>query len=232
MFVSFLNTITYIFLLSFITGVIEEMDSPVEPISRYGVFSAAINSIFFLWGGSGASYDLSHVHMFDSPSGAWTAKQTTGTPPPGYYQGTSTSVGDIMYTFGGWDYNNKDTGCLYELNIKTLVWQLFSQKGPMKKKRCAMAAINDILVLFGGRTKSPGNTQSGSQCVKIDDYYYTNELHVYNLKTSECFSSEYILQVDLVVASYCSPLTLLYFEEFFCNHSYLYVELSSFSVNN
>ena len=162
------------------------MDRPVEPEPRHAAFSAAIESNFFLWGGDGASDDLSHVHVFDSSSGAWTAKQTTGTPPPGYYDGDSTSVGDIMYTYGGWDYDYKDTGCLCELNIKTLVWQLLSQEGPMKKRRCAMAAIKEMLILFGGLTSSPGEVQPGSQCVKDGyDDYYLNEVHVYNLKTSE-----------------------------------------------
>ena len=130
------------------------MDHPVGPMPRSGAFSAAINSNFFLWGGDGPSDDLSHVHVFDSASGAWTAKQTTGTPPPGYKYGASTSVGDIMYTYGGWDHRNKDTGCLCELNSKTLVWQLLSQEGPMKKRGCAMAAIKDMIVLFGGCIKS------------------------------------------------------------------------------
>ena len=92
------------------------MDRPAEPKSRYGAFSAAIISDFFPNGSDGASDNLSHIHVFDSSSGAWTAKQTTGTPPLGYYYGASTSVGDIMYTYGGWDHHGKDTGCLYELN--------------------------------------------------------------------------------------------------------------------
>ena len=82
---------------------------------------------------------------------------------------------------------DKDTGRLYELNIKTLVWQLLSQEGPMKKIRCAMAAIKERLILFGGITDSPGDIQPGSQCVEDDGYggYFLNEVHVYNLKTSE-----------------------------------------------
>ena len=161
------------------------MDRPVEPKPRHAAFSAAIESNFFLWGGERASDDLSHVHVFDSSSGAWTAKQTTGTPPPGYKYGAPTSVGDIMYTYGGWDHHVNDTGCLYELNIKTLVWQLLSQEGPMKKSECAMVAIKEMLILFGGLTSSPGDIQPESQCVKFGDDYYLNEVHVYNLKTSE-----------------------------------------------
>ena len=159
------------------------MDCPVEPNPTFAAISAAINSSFFLGGGI---EDRSHVHVFDSSSGAWTAKQTTGTPPPRDTYGASTSVGDIMYTYGGLDHHNKDTGCLYELNIKTLVWQLLSQEGPMKKNECVMAAIKERLILFGGLTSSPGDIQPESQCVK-DGYgdYYLNELHVYNLKTSE-----------------------------------------------
>ena len=162
------------------------MDRPVEPKPIVAAFSAAIDSNFFLWGGDEASDDLSHVHVFGSSSGAWTAKQTTGTPPPGYSSGASTSVGDIMYTYGGRDHHKKDTGCLCELNSKTLVWQLLSQEGPMKKRGCAMAAIKERLILFGGSTSSPGEIQPGSQCVKNDiGGYCLNEVHVYNLKTSE-----------------------------------------------
>ena len=165
------------------------MDRPVEPKSRYGAISAAINSNFYLWGGIGASV-LSEVNMFDSSSGAWTAKHTTGTPPPGYMYGAFTSDGDIMYTYGGVEQNGGNTSCLYELSMNTLVWQLLSQEGPTKKRGSAMAAINGMLVLIGGHTKSPGEIQPGSQCVEIDDDYYLNELHVYNLKTRECISSE------------------------------------------
>ena len=183
------------------------MDHPVEPKTRVGAFSTVVNFNFFLWGGDIASEDLSHVHVFDSASGAWTAKQTTGTPPPGYKYGASTSIGDIMYTYGGWDRYDKDTGCLCELNTRTLVWQLLSQEGPMKKRECAMAAIKEMLVLFGGCSKSPGDLQLGPQCVEINGNYYTNVLHVYNLKTSEYIISECILGGNLEMS--CKlPLTL------------------------
>ena len=152
------------------------MDRPVEPEPRSGTFSAIINSNFLLWGGSGASVNLSHVHVFDSSNGAWTAKQTTGTPPPGYKCGASTSVDNVMYTYGGLEKHS--TGNLQAFDVTTLVWQFLSQEGPMKKYGCAIAAIKEMLVLFGGCTKSPGAIQPGSQCVKFGDYYYTNELHV------------------------------------------------------
>ena len=160
------------------------MDHPVEPEPRSGAFSATVNSDFCLWGGSGASINLSHVHVFDSSNGAWTAKQSTGEPPPGCRGGASTSVGDIMYTYGGLAKTN--TGNLQAFDVTTLVWQLLSQEGPIKKNVCAMAAVAGMLVLFGGRTKSPPRTiQPGSQCVEIAGDYFLNELHVYNLKTSE-----------------------------------------------
>ena len=165
------------------------MDCPVEPDPRTGAFSTTINSDFFLWGGSGASANLSHFHVFDSSSGAWTAKQTTGTPPPGYKYGDSTSVDNVMYTYGG--LGKHTSGKLQAFDVTTLVWQLLSEEGPMKKKGCAIADIKSMLVLFGGQTSSPGAVQPGSQCVKLGDYYYTNELHVYNLKTSEYISLQY-----------------------------------------
>ena len=210
------------------------MDRPVEPKLRSKAFSAAINSKFFLWGGDGAS-DVSHVHVFDSSCGAWTAKQTTGTPPPGYKGGASTSVGDIMYTYGGWDHHDKDTGCLCELNIKTLIWQLLSREGPMKKCGCAMAARKNMLMLFGGNTSSPRSVQPGSQCVK-DRYgdFYLNEVHVYNLKTSECISSEYIRSRsrnrlgELQATPYLttSHSIIVKFRRILTHHSYLDTELS------
>ena len=91
-----------------------------------------------------------------------------------------------MYTYGGWDSFNNDTGCLYELSQKSLIWQLLFKEGPTKKIGCEMEAIMDVLVCFGGSTKSQiGSIQFGSQCVEINDEYHTNELHVYNLKRSE-----------------------------------------------
>ena len=197
------------------------MDRPLEPEPRLAAFSAAIESNFFLWGGDGASGDLLHIHVFDSSSGAWTAKQTTGTPPPGYQYGASTSAGDIMYTYGGWDHHDKDTGSLYELNIKTLIWQLLSQERPMKKKRCAMAAMKERLILFGGSTSSPGDIQPGSHVEDDIGRYCLNEVHVYNLKTSKCISSEYILGVDLGIGweSCEPPLT---------SHSIIVINLEEF----
>ena len=171
------------------------MDRPVEPDPRTGAFSATINSDFFLWGGSGASANLSHIHVFDSACGGWTAKQTAGISPPGYQYGASISDGNVMYTYGG--LGKHTSGNLQAFDVTTLVWQLLSKEGPMKKHGCAIAAIKSMLVLFGGCTKSPGAIQPGSQCVKLGDRYYTNELHVYNLKTSEYISSEYILGIDL-----------------------------------
>jgi len=44
-----------------------------------------------------------------------------------------------------------------------------------------MAAILDLLVLYGGFTWSPGDIQPGSQCVKIGDYLHTDELHALSL---------------------------------------------------
>jgi len=165
------------------------MDLSVQPTPRLEAFSATINSNFFLWGGRGASDDLSHLNEFNSSNSAWKTKQTTGTPPTGYEFGACTSVGHIIYTYGGWKSANQDTGNLQSLNTKTQEWKLLSQEGPMKKNGCAMAAILGMLVLYGGRTRSPGDIQPGSQCVQCRDDYYTNELHVYSLKKSEYISS-------------------------------------------
>ena len=84
-----------------------------------------------------------------------------------------------------------------------------------------MAAMKELLILFGGSTSSPGDIQPESQCVKIGSEYYLNELHVYNLKTSECISSEYILQVDLGIGweSCKPPLT---------SHSIIVINLEEF----
>ena len=161
------------------------MDHPVQPTPRRGAFSVAINRSFFLWGGSGASVNLSHIQVFNSSSCAWTAKQTTGTPPFGCYDGASTNVGDIVYTYGGLSKCNQETRDLHGLDTTSLAWQLLSQEGPMKKAGCAMAAIRNMLVFFGGRTCSPGCIQPGSRCIEIDKGFYTNEFHAYNLKTSK-----------------------------------------------
>jgi len=96
------------------------MDRLLEPAPRRGAFSAAINSNFFLWGGAGHSDDLSCIDTFNSSSGAWTAKQTTGAHPPGYKYGTSTVVGDTVYTYGEWGSKYKDIGCLQTLNTEAL----------------------------------------------------------------------------------------------------------------
>ena len=161
------------------------MDGPAEPAATSGAFSATIKSDFFLWGSSGSSDDLSHLYKFASTSRAWEAKQTTGTPPPGFTLGCSASLDDTMYTYGGWGRDDQETGCLLALNTETLAWQLLSEEGPMKKVECAMAAVREMLVLFGGGTHSPADIRPGSQFSRIRNFYYTNELQIYDLKKRE-----------------------------------------------
>jgi len=86
----------------------------------------------------------------------------------------------------------------------------------MDKRGCAMAAILDMLVLYGGRTCSLGDIQLGSRCDQTGDDYFTNELHIYSMKTSEYISYECMVGVDLGLGweSCESPLTSKVMEKF------------------
>ena len=147
----------------------------VEPSSRLGCVSAAIDSKVFVWGGELAySEDTSHLknrYILDTLNEKWTSKSINGEHPRGYKFCCSAQSGNVLYVYGGQDENDKDEGSLFSLNLDILSWRELSphvHDGPSKKHRGGIIVWVEKVILFGGYT---------------EDGDRTNELHIFDLST-------------------------------------------------
>ena len=160
-----------------------------EPPPRKDHFSAAIHRHYLVYGGDiqeGSSELPTKLYKFSVDREQWWRTTTTGQhPPPGLKWGSSASIENFFYLFGGWDdqscYNN-----LYQFDCNNLNWTLLSTIGgtnaPMAKIGCGMVYYNGTLVVFGGHYDQPtGPTQPEAEY----DGDRTNEIHQYNLEEGE-----------------------------------------------
>ena len=144
-----------------------------EPTPRRGCVAATINSRVYVWGGSTASRDTSHLanlFILDSRTEKWLSRPITGQHPPGYKYCAAAQDTNLLYVYGGSDEHNKYTGSLYCLDLDLLSWTELSphvQGGPKKKGSCGMVIQENKIILFGG------NNAAGD----------TDELHMFNLST-------------------------------------------------
>ena len=168
-----------------------------EPSPRHCHYAAPVGGRCFLWGGcvpdfsaSGKKKLASTVEIFDPYLEVWEQQSTSGVPPPGLYGGTSVSLLDQLYSFGGYDgasfYNS-----LHTLDPTSLEWKplrvLNQADGPMRKFGCRMVPYGqDRLALFGGYSIPTGPTQPGATFTKdtrsTDGMGWSNELHSFNIK--------------------------------------------------
>lgn len=128
---------------------------------------------------SGTTTELEDPYFYDYGAEKWTRKRAKGDPPPGRYWGACCCSGNSIYLYGGQNVLEADQGSLYEFNTEMLSWKKLEEHStpgaPMKKRCCGMVDYNGNLIIFGGYTDSPGNIQTGSECVRGR----TNELHMY-----------------------------------------------------
>ena len=136
------------------------------------------------------------VDVFDTYTELWQQKKTTGkTPAPDVYLTASASLGDDLFTFGGWDGNRRNDS-LHRLHRLEggLEWIELSSRNkspesPMAKEGAGMVAFGDNLAVYGGYGRPPGPTQPGSSFVRDTREHrngegWTNEFHIYNLEKS------------------------------------------------
>ena len=170
---------------------------PYEPSPRWGHCATPVGGRCFLWGGrvpdfsaTGRKKLASTVEIFDPCLELWEQQSTSGVPPPGLYFGTSVSLSNQLYSFGGCDgasfYNT-----LHTLDPTSLEWKeqrvLNQADGPMGKFGCGMVPYGqDRLALFGGAGIPTGPTQPGATFTKHTRYTdgrgWSNELHSFNIK--------------------------------------------------
>jgi len=126
------------------------------------------------------------VETFDSYTEEWQQKAVTGeAPAPGVHGAASASVGDDLFTFGGWD-GSRWFNPLHVLKRATQWIELCPQndraESPMAKFGAGMVAFGNNLAVFGGHSTPHGPTQPGSSFIKRADDGWTNEFHIYNLE--------------------------------------------------
>ena len=157
-----------------------------EPPARSRHFAAPLGENLYIWGGESETEDnlslRAEFARYDPLSEQWSKFPIDGNSltPPGLTNGACTSSDKSFYTYGGFStvsFQSSLTGSLFEFNAQSASWtQLsvgYSQSSfsPTMKYGCKMVHYEGKLVLFGGCS----TYQTG----------YTNELHLFNLNTSE-----------------------------------------------
>jgi len=174
-----------------------DQTKPYEPSPRFGHCAAPVGGRCFLWGGHVPDFSASRrkklastVEIFDLYLEIWEQQPTLGIPPPGLYHGTSVSLLDQLYSFGGCD-DASYCNTLHTMDPTSLEWkQLRVQNqadGPMRKLACRMVPYGqDRLALFGGYGFPISPTQPGATFTKDTRYTdgrgWSNELHSFNIK--------------------------------------------------
>ena len=167
-----------------------------QPSPRFDHCAAQVGEKSFLWGGrtqdlsvGGRKTLASELNTFDSFSGTWSTRATTGVPPPGLYRGGCTVIDNSLYYFGGMDghsyYNS-----LHCINSITAEWKELSSLNPvnqpMPKAGFGIVTYTDAatLAIFAGYGKPINPTQAGAQFIqntKHTGWGWTNEFHLFNL---------------------------------------------------
>ena len=130
------------------------------------------------------------VELFDSCTESWQQKEVTGEAPAlGVYAAASASVGDDLFSFGGYD-GSRDYNALHKLKHATQWVELCPQndraESPMAKNGAGMVAFGNNLAVFGGYGIPHGPIQPGLSFVRDTRYTdgsgWTNEFHIYSLE--------------------------------------------------
>ena len=140
-----------------------------EPTPRTWHFSSTVAGQTYIYGGTtrGAEDDEKSVFGFLQKKEVWKRHTTTGTPPGMLIEGACTSVGDVIYMYGGYQYVRGEQGGLYSLDVREMKWSKVSN-GP-RLGRCGIAHRKNKLVVFG----------------VYGDNRMSNALHIFDLEEGE-----------------------------------------------
>ena len=165
-----------------------------EPSPRFVHYAVPVRGRVYAWGGrtqdfseSGQRKLKSVVETFDPYTEVWQQRGTSGSPPPGVYDGAYAAIGDSMYVSCGTD-DHKFHSALHEFDTTTLQWKDRTVTGgPMRKAGCRMISYEgDKLALFGGYGYPTGPIQPGSKFIKSTRYTdgrgWTNEFHLFHTR--------------------------------------------------
>ena len=166
-----------------------------EPLPRLCHISGCVDRKLIVIGGQSQDSSeksrqnlASAIDIFDICSESWEEKQVEGNAPsPGTYSAASTSLGDRIYTFGGFAEGSVFFNTVHRLDTKTWCWSQVSPQNadgsPMPKFGCGMIALGNRFAVFGGhgKPKPPGSTEQ--LFIKNTRYKdgrgWTNEFHIY-----------------------------------------------------
>ncbi len=160
-----------------------------------------------MWGGVSAELPREHsnekktsiitnLDKLNIPLLQWDTVTTTGTPPAGVMNYSSTALSNDMYVFGGrCDYSGDCChNDLHHFNATNKVWRAIptiTATRPMKKYNCGLISYSyqgsDYLLTLGGEGGKQLPTQQQRHSLYIPDQcgdYYTNEIHIMNITTS------------------------------------------------
>ena len=135
-----------------------------EPAPRAYHFSSTVAGQTYIYGGN---TDEKSVFGFLQKEEVWKRHTTTGTPPGMLIEGACTSVGDVIYMYGGYNSRSEAQGGLYSLDVREMKWNKVSN-GP-RLWGCGIAHYKRNLVVFGGY----GHNRM------------SNELHIFDLEEGE-----------------------------------------------
>ena len=175
----------------------DDQESFYEREPRYGSDATAVGQSVFMYRGILQSYQgksrfaiPSYCEVFDGDSREWIRMDTVGSNPEAYQHFSTTSIGDHIYYYGGYD-GTTCTDQLFELDTQTMKFKELlprnSNEGPMKKKNCGLVSLRNERLLACGGYGIPTTTQPGSRFVpdttRTDGRGWTNELHCYDIKS-------------------------------------------------
>ena len=171
----------------------------MEPPACVGAFTTAANGLHYVWRGWGPAREATTIGIFNPTNVEWTLQPTTGTPPPGLYDGVCASIGNDLYCFGG---SNRSSyfNDLHKLNLETFQWSKVHPTNdqtnwPMPKIGCGFVTINQrTLCCFGG--------------FNVNNEW-TNEFHLYDVQkgTSYNYSLLYFAFVHVLCLATKAPIS-------------------------
>jgi len=135
---------------------------PPDPRCDPVVVSYGKNMIVF----GGSVQDLvfpSDVHVFDTETNTWSQPETYGSVPPSRIGATGVVIGDLMYIYGGGDYDKERRMYktlfteLWTLNLQTYSWSQVRACGDIPKIMDFLNAfvVGNHLVIEGGWYSEP-----------------------------------------------------------------------------